>query len=221
MSELTLGGWMAGNFSHPSPVYNPETGLYEHDGMVWLGKWPVGPAGIWALYDYMTSAPGSTWESPIDMFKAGVHLDRLSLVGTYHPDWNSHYSNSLDPDKRNGGKGSKSYKMQRIAKGVKFAVEPIWHYTPDGDLVKEIPPNLGAYHSIDMGDGYFNQYVGPEPGSKAEEQLGDGYYVFDEENGWYDVEGGTFEIPMPPEATITECPHCVAEFLDYIGDRPQ
>ena len=78
MSDLTLGGpdipW-----SHPSPVYNPVTKVYEHEGYVFFGLEPVTQED----YDKLSAYVGQTVTED--------KCDPDSLVGRYHPDWNSHY----------------------------------------------------------------------------------------------------------------------------------
>jgi hypothetical protein len=200
-------------WSKPSPVFNHETGAYETDGFVWFGTHPVTSDDIWDLYNYLTSSPDSTWQDPVEMFANGAHLDRLSLVGTYHPDWSSHNNQRLDASMRDGGRGSDIYMKQRVGDGVDFTKEPIWFVHPEHGMVKEIPPNCGAHYT----DWDSVNRAGPEPGSEAFKRLGSGTYVWNSTAGMYEIEGGDMK-DLPPEPEITECPHCVAEFLQYIGE---
>ena len=174
MSDLTLGGpdipW-----SHPSPVYNPVTKTYEHEGYVFMGLEPVTQED----YDKLSAYTGK----PV----TEADCDAPSLVGRHHPDWNSHFYESVEPHQRPGGLGSDTYREQKVGDGVKFATKAIWHTNAEGNMVKEIPGDCGEYHTVMYPGGYADNFVGPAPESQAEERLGDGSYYFDDNHEWYAI----------------------------------
>ena len=138
------------------------------------------------------------WTPPTDPVTGIVQhplgIDLLTIKGTLDPDWTSQYWRGRDegdnPDETYyrdcpGGKGSIHYEYQNVGgeyNGVTFAKEEIWCYNADEEMVKEIPGDAGEYHTIDQ-----TNYVGPEPGSKAEEVLGNGAYVWDEASALYQI----------------------------------
>ena len=137
------------------------------------------------------------WTPPTDVAtgsKPETSIDLLTISGTLDPDWTSQYwfgrNEGDNPDETYyrdcpGGKGSIHYEYQHVGgeyNGVTFAKEEIWCYNADEELVKEIPGDAGEYHTIDQ-----TNYVGPEPGSKAEAVLGSGTYAWDETLELYEV----------------------------------
>jgi hypothetical protein len=200
-----LGNTYTGTWSYPSPAYgyHPET-----DGMVWYGYEPPTEEDYIGLYHDMTSSPESTWT--LEDFYANVHFDVLSLVGRWHPEWNSNWNQHKSnlPDTSSGGLGSDVYKRQRVGSGVKFADEPVWHYNPAGDLVKEVPDNCGAYHYDSQRE---VNVAGPQPDSQAAMLLGRrGRYYWDDKNQYWEIEGSRVSLPPREEPVADEmvCRHC-------------
>jgi hypothetical protein len=176
--ELTLGG-PAINWSQPSPTYNPETGQYESNGWVFFGLEPVTEEDIQALVDLI---------NPEGLLDFMYSTDEASLVGRHHRDWSSNFYATVEPHQRPGGLGSPTYERQLVGAGVQFAKEPIWHYNTDGQFVKEIPADMGAYHTYIWPDGYSDNIAGPEKGSEAETLLDGGSYGWDEEAQYYIIQ---------------------------------
>ena len=201
MSELTTGGPTELMWSNPSPVYID--GEYVTGGMVWFGYEECTKEDQQDWVDFVNSGKGSM---TIDDFE----WDYASFVGRYHPDWTSHhYSNTSGGDKP-GGLGSFTYETQHVGAGVQFAKAPIWHYTAEGEYVKEFPADAGAYHSVDVGGGYSDNHAGPAPDSDAAAYLGDSHYYFDETDCWYEVKGKEAEV-SPKHSTdeaYSFCPNC-------------
>lgn len=212
MSDSTLEKTGGGQWSYPSPAYgkNPES-----DGMVWFGFEPPTDDDYLDLYHYMTSAPESTWT--LADFYDNVHFDVYSLVGRWHPLWNSNWNRNKSnlPATSSGGLESDVYQRQRVGSGVKFAKEPVWHYNPEGNLVKEVPDNCGAYHYDS--DREVN-VAGPQPGSQADLLLGRrGKYYWDEENQYWEIDGGRMALPPRVEPVPDEmvCKHCGKRHPDF------
>ena len=159
-----------------------------NDGLVYVGKKPMTDKHVEALMAFLVATNGYTGPVP--------PIDPLSVVGRWHPDWSSAYEEASDGEPY-GGLGSPVYETQKVGTGVKFteADKPIWYrekiggeFLPHDGMVKGVPPNYGAYHTHDFGDGMTTENrEGPKPGSQAERRLGDGEYSFDGENGWYIV----------------------------------
>lgn len=184
MSDLTLGGpdipW-----SHPSPWYNPSSKKYEHDGMVFYGLDKATQEDLDTLNDYLSGTrPGSVnleWKD----------VDHRALVGRYHAKWSNYwYDNdpNVEPHQKPGGLGSDTYERQLVGYGVEFAKEPIWHYDAEGNFIKAIPANMGAYHKYNWPDGYSDLIAGPEPESEAAILLNGGSYGWDDEAQYYIIE---------------------------------
>ena len=200
MSDLSLGGTGL-MWSNPSPVYID--GEYVNGGMVWFG------------YEQCTTKDQQDWVDFLNTDGGNRTIDDVkwdydSFVGRFHKDWTSlHYTHSTGGSKP-GGLGSHTYETQHVGAGVQFAKAPIWHYTAEGALVKELPENAGAYHSVDVGGGYSDNHAGPAPDSPAAEYLGGGDYYFNESDGWYEVEGK--EVEKSPDHAPDEpykfCPNC-------------
>jgi hypothetical protein len=128
-------------------------------------------------------------------WKADATIDLLTLDGTFNANWTSQYwagakDSSTYYRDCPGGRGSIHYEYQLVGgeyNGVTFAKEEIWCYNAAGELVKEVPGAAGEHYSV-MGADYHNtNYVGPEPGSKAEAVLGSGAYAWDETLELYEV----------------------------------
>ena len=182
------------------------------DGFVFMGMYPCTEDDFQGLFDYLTSSPESTWETLEDMWRAGVHVDRLSLVGKYHPDWSSAWQ-KVKSGSPQGGVGSTTYEKQRCGAGVKFTRKAVWCY-PDyesNELDRVVPSNYAYHYSEQRG----TNVMGPEPGSEAERLLGDGTYVWNEERAMWEIEGGEM-LPLPPEPEYTECPHCMIRLQDFL-----
>ena len=191
MSELSLGGH-AGKWSKPSPVY--VDGAYHSDGMIWSGNLPMTEADRLALFsmlrrDYEPSAH-TIYEGKSDIeMEALIKMDSASLVGRYDPSYST-YASAHSGHRAKGGIGSEVYQLQKVGRGVQFTKKKIWRTDAAGEMTKSIPPNCGAYHFKDMGDGYRDAHDGPAPGSKAEKMLGTGHYVWDAKHQWWTVVGG-------------------------------
>lgn len=128
------------------------------------------------LYDYMQTND--------------VTVDEFSLKGRWDPWWTAKIwlANETSTEKM-GGLGSHTYETQKIGQGVQFMAEdkgPIWHINPDGERVYS---NLDydrtgrAYHI----DDWQQSVAGPEPGSEAEQLLGEGEYAWDGVNRWWTI----------------------------------
>lgn len=156
-------------------------------GFVWFGKYAAKPSD----YDALNKMMG--YEAPVQ---------EQSVVGRYHPDWNSAWYVTVEPHRRPGGKGSRPYEAQWCGDGVRFIKERIWHFNDEGNMVKEVPANCGAYHRVYDGDGYLN-YAGPTPGSEADTLLGTQSYNWDEDYEWYYV-GEQKKLPW----WEGDCPTC-------------
>ena len=174
MSDLGLGGGtLPPNWGIPSDVYIG--GSYRNDGVIWMGKQAVTVADIVALAE-------ATSEN--------VKIDWRSLVGLYHRSWTTFFNQHKPGATPMGGEGSKLYELKLVGEagnGVDFAEKAIWYTNADGHMVSGIPPNAGAYHMKYVGDGYYDAYEGPEPGSVAATMLGDGEYYWDAERALYDI----------------------------------
>jgi hypothetical protein len=121
----------------------------------------------------------------------GEDVDSLSVVGFYDRHWTSNfYSKNTGGDKP-GGLGSHNYETQKWGgNGCQFKDYPVWHYTTEGDFVKEVPANLGECYKMDMGGGYYDLYAGVEPDSDCDKYLDGGVLVWDEMNDYYVRQGG-------------------------------
>lgn len=158
----------------PGLTWSHPGGPGESAGMVWYGLDQCTPEDIKEIKEFIGSPDTA--------------IDKLSLPGRYHPDWNSVGYASVGERNPNGGLGSVTYEQQKTGTdNVRFAKEPIWYYTADGDLIKDIPPEAGAYYKRDMGDGYYDNVEGPEPDSPADKWRAGGEYYWDDENQWYQV----------------------------------
>jgi len=147
----------------------------DGDGMVWYGLERATLDDIQEIKDFRESDD--------------TGIDKMSLCGRYDRNWNSASYASMDMRNPNGGLGSVTYEHQHINHDqVQFAKEPRWHYNADGEFVKEVPADCGAYHRVDLGEGYYDYYSGPEPESPAAEELGNGHYIFHWLHKWYEVE---------------------------------
>ena len=144
-----------------------------------------------APYEWVGDAPATMEDiARLRRWKADATIDLLTLDGTFNANWTSQYwagakDSSTYYRDCPGGRGSIHYEYQLVGgeyNGVTFAKEEIWCYNADEELVKEIPGDAGEYHTIDQ-----TNYVGPEKGSKAEEVLGKGAYVWDEAAALYRI----------------------------------
>lgn len=169
MSGLVPGGGkLPPNFGQPSPVL--VGGHYVTNGLLWVGLSPIQLSDIAALKEQLPTA----------------QIDPLTLVGRLDRRWTC-LRNLLDPSAtKQGGEGSWAYEYQHVGQGVSFTTDPIWHISKDDELVHAVPPQ-GAYHSVDVGDGYKDLVAGPEPGSPADEYRGNKAFYFDKDDAWYDV----------------------------------
>jgi len=118
-----------------------------------------------------------------------------TFVGTLDKRWTSQYW-AENRDKASyyrdcpGGAHTIHYEYQHVGgeyNGVTFAKEEIWHVNAAGERVKGIPGNAGEHHSEMMADYHIENFVGPEPNSKAEEVLGTGTYAWDAELWLYTI----------------------------------
>lgn len=122
-------------------------------------------------------------------------IDHRTLGGRWDRDWTTgpDLLMGTDPWDMDGGLGSSTYRTQHVGAGVGFRDAPdqvdvpIWHFDPDGNYVKAIL-NYERTGTAFYRDMYNSTRAGPEPGTEADEILGNGRYVFDEDNGWYVVE---------------------------------
>jgi hypothetical protein len=114
-------------------------------------------------------------------------IDQPTLVGRWDYDWSSWYDEQ-DPDDPFGGVGSPVYESQLVGVDVSFTDKAMWYRTVDGEYVKGIPPNLGAYHNWSDGMSTENR-EGPKPGTASAEYLeaNGGNYYWDEVRELRDV----------------------------------
>ena len=175
MNDLSQGGDanLPDGWAYPSPVY--VNGEYISGGIVWRMKTPATGRDIAAL----KLSEGD-----------GVTIDQGTLMGFYKPFYSAYGYRVQGKQDPAGGYGSENYEQQLIGEnnnGVEFATDPIWYYTSDGEYVKGIPPNLGAFHKKHVGDNYYNLIEGPEPGSVADQMLDGGRYTWNETHKWYEI----------------------------------
>lgn len=160
----------------PSPVYVPgEQQYYPGEGMLWYGRENEPTKADYAALDAALESQGHGEYS----------IDKLTLVGRYHPKWTTACDEKVDTPKssRDGGYGSPTYEMQNIFPGASLTEEPIWIHGKDGSLEKIVPPNSGLYW-MDL-----NQmaWAGAEPKSVADEYIGDEKLYFDRVAGMWKV----------------------------------
>ena len=201
MSELTTGGPTDLMWSYPSPASDGTT-----EGFVWFGYEAATKEDQQAWCDFLNNEKAGGGDHTIE----NTAWDEASMVGRYHPDWTSNFYSKASGGDKPGGLGSHTYETQHVGAGVQFAKAPIWHYTAEGEFVKEIPADAGAYHPVDVGGGYSDNHAGPAPDSDAAVYLGDSFYYFDETDCWYEVKGKE-AIESPKKSTdeaYSFCPNC-------------
>lgn len=164
---LTTGeGFVPDGWSYPAG---------KDGGMVWIGKEPA------TMSDYEALKQG---------LGDNVQVDMRSIVGLYNIRWTSAWNQQNPNAIPMGGEGSVAYELKlvgEVGNGVQFTKDPIWYYDSDGNLVKGIPPECGAYHQKYVGDGYYDNFEGPEPGSIAAKMHRGGEYYWDDVRKLYDV----------------------------------
>ena len=173
MSDLGTGPAGPANWAYPVKIY--VNGKYIHDGMWWMGKEAVTVADIVAL---------------ADAFGSDVDVDTRTLVGRHNRSWSTLFNKHNPGAVPSGGEGSTCYELKLVGEegnGVQFSKDGIWHYDADNNFIKGIPGCAGEYHKAYAGDGYYDSYAGPEPGSVAATMLGDGEYYWDAERALYDI----------------------------------
>lgn len=159
-------------WSYPNKVYNPAAGQYEADGMIYIDNEPMTEKDLADLKRY---------------FGMNVEVDERSIVGRYHPDWSTYFDEMTNNQNKMGGKGSSVYELQKVGKGVTFIKGETWYFeTLAGEMLYGKPPNEGAVHTVWIDD-YPALLAGPEPGSEAEELLGDGEYKWNNVREWYEI----------------------------------
>lgn len=218
--DLTLGGPQGFPWSYPSVPPGQASG-----GMVYMGYLPATKTDYEMLRSWLNESPYHDFDS-IEEMAEQILIDEKSVVGLWHPDWSDDWTDYAFPPGEDrwramGGEGSDEYMTQFLGKGVQIAREKIWHYNEKGEFVMEIPGLVGEYHAKYLGDGYYDNYVGPEPGSRAAELLGkDQYYLDDRFGGFYGIkrfedryrdpaDRVNWEQSMVPKADT--CPHCGEE----------
>ena len=133
-------------WSNPQTYFNPDTGQWESDGMIWRGNEPPTDEDFAALKDYYS--------------REGMEpsVDRRTVCGRYAAKWTTYY-NEMSGTQPDGGKGSYVYMMQHVGNNVEFTDDPIWYYNADGVQVRGVPPNCGAYCKYQSA-----YHEGPYPG---------------------------------------------------------
>jgi hypothetical protein len=142
----------------PELTWSHAGGPGESAGMVWYGMDEATEEDVQEIRDFLNNQEAA--------------IDELSVCGRHAREWNSNGYDSVGERNPNGGEGSAVYEQQKVGMdNVQFAKEPIWFYTADGDLIKDIPPNAGAYHQKHISDGYYDNIAGPEPDSPSHRWL--------------------------------------------------
>jgi hypothetical protein len=169
--KLTLGG-NGLTWSNPSGRWIE--GQYVNRGVVWMGLKKATEKDIQAAADFF-GVPRSK-----------LAIDKASLVGRHHQDWNSHFYEVRRPSQRPGGLGSKTYELQKVGEGVEFAKRPIFHFDAKGNYERKMPGKLGEHHKLFKGDTN-DAYVGPRTGSVAAKRVAGKEFYFDAKRGYYNV----------------------------------
>ena len=166
MSDLSTGGSYPEGWSIAQPIHVGGQAVYGKG--IWVERLPAKIENIQAIGGFDS-------------------CDLRSIGGLWSARWSTLYDDyyEVDPSYKSGGLGSAVYQTQKVGDGVKFTKTSIW-YELDGDYIKGIPPNLGAYHTASTNGETYNS-AGPMPGSPAAQLLGDGHYVWNEIQEWYEV----------------------------------
>ena len=117
-----------------------------------------------------------------EYFGEGADFDKFSFVGRWSPWYTAKiWIAGETTTEKMGGLGSATYETQHVGEGVSFKPEDqpdIFHTNPDGVVVfgvVDYPRTGRSYHT-----GAAGTIAGPEPGSEADDWLGDdGTYYWD------------------------------------------
>lgn len=154
-------------------------------GMWFMGYEPATQDDIDALMNYLNQNPKGR--------DRAVKIVESSKLGRLDRDWGKGFSSA----KKYGGLGSHTYEVQKVNGGPgvndvafrKDDAKAIWHIGPDGKRchgVLDYDKTGTAFHKDEWGQ----TVTGPEPGSAAEEKLGDGEYRWNKKNQWWVIKRG-------------------------------